>query len=288
MKHFRIIALLLCALLAMGACAAEPASTGSSGSDSASSAVSEPSASVDKAELASLQEKLLEAQSQLSALQEENKKLLERLATLEESEGRPLTKRKLSNGATLTYEPGTPDGPVYSTSLANGLRVVYEDGEVEIGSGLSSVEVSPDGTRLLYNQDFAWESVGTLWLYDFEAREKRQFSLDGLPTGSTPAYADWLDDRYVLYIEQYASGTITVGGELCVYDTETAKSARLTDTVKERFQICSFTVYGQDCIVFRAEQYDEGYGETESSYPVLTVAKLYDVIRSGGTVDLRS
>lgn len=74
MKHFRIIALLLCALLAMGACAAEPASTGSSGSDSASSAVSEPSASVDKAELASLQEKLLEAQSQLSALQEENKK----------------------------------------------------------------------------------------------------------------------------------------------------------------------------------------------------------------------
>lgn len=120
-----------------------PASTGSSGSDSVSSAVSEPSVSVDKAELASLQEKLLEAQSQLSALQEENKKLLERLATLEESEGRPLTKRKLSNGATLTYEPGKPDGPVYSTSLANDLRVVYEDGEVEIGSGLSSVEVSP-------------------------------------------------------------------------------------------------------------------------------------------------
>ena len=287
MKHFRIIALLLCALLAMGACAAEPASTGSSGSDSASSAVSEPSARVDKAELASLQEKLLEAQSQLSALQEENKKLLERLATLEESEGRPLTKRKLSNGATLTYEPGTPDGPVYSTSLANGLRVVYEDGEVEIGSGLSSVEVSPDGTRLLYNQDFAWESVGTLWLYDFETREKQQLSLDGLRDGYTPAFADWLDNRYVLFVEQFASGTTTVGGDLCVYDTETAKCFRLTETAKERFQICSFDVYGRDCVVFDCVQLDEGYMEIGVSYPVMKVSALYESIEAGKTVDLR-
>ena len=286
MKHFRIIALLLCALLAMGACAAEPASTGSSGSDSASSAVSEPSASVDKAELASLQEKLLEAQSQLSALQEENKKLLERLATLEESEGRPLTKRKLSNGATLTYEPGTPDGPVYSTSLANGLRVVYEDGEVEIGSGLSSVEVSPDGTRLLYNQDFAWESVGTLGLYDFETREKQQLSLDGLRDGYTPAFADWLDDRYVLFVEQFASGTTTVGGDLCVYDTETAKCFRLTETAKERLQICSFDVYGRDCVVFDCVQLDEGYMEIGVSYPVMKVSALHESIEAGKTVDL--
>jgi len=271
----------------MGACAAEPASTGSSGSDSVSSAVSEPSASADKAELASLQEKLLEAQSQLSALQEENKKLLERLATLEESEGRPLTKRRLSNGATLTYEPGTPDGPVYSTSLANDLRVVYEDGEVEIGSGLSSVEVSPDGTRLLYNQDFAWESVGTLWLYDFETREKQQLSLDGLRDGYTPAFADWLDDRYVLFVEQFASGTTTVGGDLCVYDTETAKCFRLTETAKERFQICSFDVYGRDCVVFDCVQLDEGYMEIGVSYPVMKVSALHESIEAGKTVDLR-
>lgn len=32
----------------------------------------------------------------------------------------------------------------------------------------------------------------------------------------TPAYADWLDDRYVLFIEQLASGSFTVGGDLCV------------------------------------------------------------------------
>ena len=236
---------------------------------------------------ASLQEKLLEAQSQLSALQEENKKLLERLATLEESEGRPLTKRKLSNGATLTYEPGTPDGPVYSTSLANGLRVVYEDGEVEIGSGLSSVEVSPDGTRLLYNQDFAWESVGTLWLYDFETREKQQLSLDGLRDGYTPAFADWLDDRYVLFVEQFASGTTTVGGDLCVYDTETAKCFRLTETAKERFQICSFDVYGRDCVVFDCVQLDEGYMEIGVSYPVMKVSALHESIEAGKTVDLR-
>lgn len=130
------------ALLAMGACAAEPASTGSSGSDSVSSAVSEPSVSVDKAELASLQEKLLEAQSQLSALQEENKKLLERLATLEESEGRPLTKRKLSNGATLTYEPARPTAPYtarrWRTTCVSSMRTArWKSAPPVVGRGFA-------------------------------------------------------------------------------------------------------------------------------------------------------
>ena len=307
-RMLSLTAILLCALLAFGACTDTPELSDVPSEPTASESSEQPfelELAIEREANASLREEVRRKERVLQNAQVENTSLSNRIsvlerelsAALEESERlaaqltalQSSTKKRmrpLGNGAVLVY---ADNGQLYGGLLADEMKVVYEDGaEVEIGSGLSSVEVSPDGTRLLYNQDFAWESVGTLWLYDFEAREKRQFSLDGLPTGSTPAYADWLDDRYVLYIEQYASGTITVGGELCVYDTETAKSARLTDTVKERFQICSFTVYGQDCIVFRAEQYDEGYGETESSYPVLTVAKLYDVIRSGGTVDLRS
>ena len=97
------------------------------------------------------------------------------------------------------------------------MKVRYADGtETEIGTSLSSVEVSPDGTRLLYNQGFTWEGAGTLWVCDFESREKRQLSLDGLRDMYTPAFADWLDDRYILFVEQFASGTTVMGGDLCV------------------------------------------------------------------------
>lgn len=91
----------------------------------------------------------------------------------------------------------------------------------------------------------------------------------------------------MLFVEQFASGTTTVGGDLCVYDTETAKCFRLTETAKERFQICSFDVYGRDCVVFDCVQLDEGYMEIGVSYPVMKVSALHESIEAGKTVDLR-
>ena len=306
-RMLSLTAILLCALLAFGACTDTPELSDVPFEPAASESSEQPfelELAIEREANASLREEVRRKERVLQNAQVENTSLSNRIsvlerelsAALEESERlaaqltalQSSTKKRmrpLGNGAVLVY---ADNGQLYGGLLADEMKVVYEDGaEVEIGSGLSSVEVSPDGTRLLYNQGFDWESVGTLWLYDFEAREKRQLSLDGLPTGSTPAYADWLDDRYVLYIEQYASGTITVGGELCVYDTETAKCFRLTETAKERFQICSFDVYGRDCVVFDCVQLDEGYMEIGVSYPVMKVSALHESIEAGKTVDLR-
>ena len=84
-----------------------------------------------------------------------------------------------------------------------------------------------------------------------------------------------------------SSGSFTVGGDLCVYDTETDTYRRLTDTAKDGFQICSFEIEGRDYLVFDCVQYDEAMMPWHSQ-AMLAMAELYDVIRSGGTVDLRS
>ena len=71
-----------------------------------------------------------------------------------------------------------------------------------------------------------------------------KLSLDGLRDMYTPAFADWLDDRYILFVEQFASGTTVMGGDLCVCDTETDALLRLTNTATDGFQIRSFEVFG--------------------------------------------
>ena len=127
---------------------------------------------------------------------------------------------------------------------------------------------------------------GFLYVYDFDSRRASWLELDGLREGYTPAFADWLDDRYILFVEQLASGAFTVGGDLCVYDTENDTFRRLTHTARENFQIRSFEIFGRDYLVFNCTQYDEAYIGMDS-HPILVMAELYELIRDGKTVDLR-
>ena len=145
----------------------------------------------------------------------------------------------------------------------------------------------------MYNDGFAGNfdaadgaEPGSLYVYDFDSRRASWLELDGLREGYTPAFADWLDDRYILFVEQLASGAFTVGGDLCVYDTENDTFRRLTHTARENFQIRSFEIFGRDYLVFNCTQYDEAYIGMDS-HPILVMAELYELIRDGKTVDLR-
>ena len=253
-KIFTLTALPLCALLAFGACAnrtdtpSEPADPSSTQVSVQELTEAREHAGALKAELDEMNQLLQIEQTEKQALSDRVDELEDALAaalegkegseTPDNNEDEPFLERALANGATLIYRAGVSDGPVYSEHLADEMKVRYADGtETEIGTSLSSVEVSPDGTRLLYNQGFTWEGAGTLWVCDFESREKRQLSLDGLRDMYTPAFADWLDDRYILFVEQFASGTTVMGGDLCVCDTETDALLRLTNTATDGFQI---------------------------------------------------
>ena len=291
-KHCRIrrIAVpLLCALLTMGACA----------SDGTASELTALRSELDAAvsELNALRDELSAAEARLDEARAQNDALTHRVEDLEAAGEYPIFRRTLSNGVTLIYETQLRDiayDPL-EERRAHELYVRFADGEKRLlGSSVSSIGVSPDETRLLYNVGFSGSAdsgdgseSGSLWLLDFATREETRLRLNGMSNQHTPAYADWLDDRYVLFIEQLASGSFTVGGDLCVYDTETDTYRRLTDTAKDGFQICSFEIEGRDYLAFDCVQYDEAMMPWHSQ-AMLAMAELYDVIRSGGTVDLRS
>lgn len=251
-----------------------------------------------RAELEVLREELAGTKERLAEAQAENRALDDRITDLEAAGEYPIFRQTLDNGVTLIYELGQLDvgyNPLIERR-ASRLYVRYADGERrQVGGerGLSSISVSPDGTRLLYNDGFAGNfdaadgaAPGSLYVYDFDSRRASWLELDGLREGYTPAFADWLDDRYILFVEQLASGAFTVGGDLCVYDTENDTFRRLTHTARENFQIRSFEIFGRDYLVFNCTQYDEAYIGMDS-HPILVMAELYELIRDGKTVDLR-
>ena len=247
-----ISALAVGALLTMGACA----------SDGTASELTALRSELDAAvsELNALRDELSAAEARLDEARAQNDALTHRVEDLEAAGEYPIFRRTLSNGVTLIYETQLLDiayDPL-EERRAHELYVRFADGEKRLlGSSVSSIGVSPDETRLLYNVGFSGSAdsgdgseSGSLWLLDFATREETRLRLNGMSNQHTPAYADWLDDRYVLFIEQLASGSFTVGGDLCVYDTETDTYRRLTDTAKDGFQICSFEIEGRDYLAF--------------------------------------
>lgn len=113
-----------------------------------------------RAELEVLREELAGTKERLAEAQAENRALDDRITDLEAAGEYPIFRQTLDNGVTLIYELGQLDvgyNPLVERR-ASRLYVRYADGERrQVGGerGLSSISVSPDGTRLLYNDGFA-------------------------------------------------------------------------------------------------------------------------------------
>ena len=136
-----------------------------------------------RAELEVLREELAGTKERLAEAQAENRALDDRITDLEAAGEYPIFRQTLDNGVTLIYELGQLDvgyNPLVERR-ASRLYVRYADGERrQVGGerGLSSISVSPDGTRLLYNDGFAGNfdaadgaEPGSLYVYDFEAED---------------------------------------------------------------------------------------------------------------------
>lgn len=106
-----------------------------------------------------------------------------------------------------------------------GRKSIYIQANDEIkplGRGYSSYpEVSPDKSRIVFIDPDEWETLRALSIYDI-TKDSLAIILESNENGSnTPKVVKWLDDRYLLVIMGYAYGTVSLGGQLYIYDTET-------------------------------------------------------------------
>lgn len=176
---------------------------------------------------------------------------------------------------------------LYWEGAGSKLVASYPDGRettaFSSGRMLYCYNFSPDGKKVIMS-DFELEGIATIRLYDTEKRETSELTLPGLPADKSPSYIDWIDGRYLLTVVQLDIGTVSMGGDLYVYDTETS-SCRVVVKNSNRFQTVSFDQY-DGVLMVNSVQYDETMNFTEPKHHILKTSEIMELWESGKTVDL--
>lgn len=167
------------------------------------------------------------------------------------------------------------DKTVFYRRIENNLPeiVVKKDGKEKIiceGNDVpSKPSISPDKKKLSYISPYEFEVIGEVFLYNYiNDAHKTVITHKDIPENLAPKKISWFDDRYLLVIMGYAYGTVSMGGDLYVYDTVGNKMALLLKQDDEKGEISDIKIEQDtvklDIVVFN-DEFTE-YKIEESSY----------------------
>ncbi|MBR6553600.1 MAG: DUF4652 domain-containing protein [Clostridia bacterium] len=140
-------------------------------------------------------------------------------------------------------------------------------------------DLYPDTRRVILN-NYTWEKPSDVYLYEASTGEKRQLDMSRLPRNELVTEMKWLDGRYFLFVSQFDHGTIAIGGDVWVYDTETDEYFRIIAREDGDMQISYIKVY-DGMVLFTMYYYvDDDYDETETHYYALSAEEVYQLIET--------
>jgi dipeptidyl aminopeptidase/acylaminoacyl peptidase len=85
-------------------------------------------------------------------------------------------------------------------------------------NGPSHPETSPNGMRLAFIDNAYWEAIGQVMLFD---GKNGLVPFEYIIDQYTPKDLEWLDEERLLVVIGYAYGTVSLGGDLYIFDTTT-------------------------------------------------------------------
>lgn len=314
MKRIFTITIILSLLLSLGACAGsddEALSRAVAELSSAEAEISELNSRLEAANdaLAGNGDKIDELNAAIEELKKEKEELvkenrrLDGAAGLAESSVKELEQKisemttqisgleaKLAQHGEGVRVDISDDEYIYMKSIYGGdiERVDKKDNTRKTifkGGTVNYLCASPDKTRVIWN-DFEFEVIAVVRMYDVAKDTVSVVEMKNFPKQRTVAAMQWLDNRYFLFVMQLDSGTIVRGGDVYVYDTENGSYQQLVANSDPRMQTEGFTVYPDNGVLFSSQLYEETYNFTEVKKHYFTMEEIYDLIKSGKTVDL--
>ncbi len=128
-------------------------------------------------------------------------------------------------------------------------------------------EISPSNDQMIFISPYAFEDIGSLYLYDFETETLEIIIEKELSESSTVKKCKWYDDNTIIYIDGFSHGTITRGGNLNKYDLLTGESEILISFNDYRKEVSDIyleegkwfyevTVFDEDAINYALQYYE--------------------------------
>ncbi|QUW23372.1 DUF4652 domain-containing protein [Sporosarcina sp. Marseille-Q4063] len=111
-------------------------------------------------------------------------------------------------------------------------RVIYvkksdEDMEIIENNSPSEPVISFDESKATYISPLEWESLGSLYLIDLDTLESEALIIPKDDT-SVPKEVIWIDNENLAIIMGFGSGTISIGGNVFIYNISTDELNQLT------------------------------------------------------------
>jgi len=158
--------------------------------------------------------------------------------------------------------------------------------EEDLVDGNTDVYGFGNARRVILN-NHTWEEPSDVYLYEAATGEKRQLDMSGLPRNELVTTMRWLDGRYFLFVSQFDHGTVAIGGDVWVYDTETDEYFRIIAREDGYMQIADMTVY-DGMVLFHVPYYiDDAYSDTEMHYYTLSTKEIYELIDTRNEITFR-
>lgn len=172
----------------------------------------------------------------------------------------------------------------YYITTEDGLQEFHR--ESDFVDGNTDVYGSGNARRVILN-NHTWEEPSDVYLYEAATGEKRQLDMSGLPRNELVTTMRWLDGRYFLFVSQFDHGTVAIGGDVWVYDTETDEYFRIIAREDGYMQIADMTVY-DGMVLFHVPYYiDDAYSDTEMHYYTLSTKEIYELIDTRNEITFR-
>jgi len=163
------------------------------------------------------------------------------------------------------------------------LSVKRTNGEEEVRELSSNFpsppKISPDARRLAFIAPWQWEEIGDIYIYNYP-EDNLSTLLEGADFASqhTPKNVWWFDDDYLLVLEGYAYGTVSVGGELKIVEVNSGEKVSLVAFPEEdRKEIMDIEyIEEEELYILEIAQFDEEFLE----YEVITADLEVDYIKT--------
>ncbi|MBF8436423.1 DUF4652 domain-containing protein [Halanaerobiaceae bacterium Z-7014] len=180
------------------------------------------------------------------------------------------------------FDDLTETGPISADMIDyeedSFLRLERETGVETLSEEMPSEPIiSPAGNKLAFIAPFQWETVGSIYIYDYESNSLNELlSADQIEAQNSPKGIWWYNDDYLLAIIGYAYGTVSVGGDLFLVEIETGNPRRVIG-LTEYQEVKSISLDDQ-YIYLEIAEFDENFNEYQIIEDRINRNRLDDVI----------
>ena len=110
------------------------------------------------------------------------------------------------------------------------LAIQYKNEDLTIISDYCSYPaVKPDKNMFAFLEPWGFEETSKLLFYNVTTRKTKAIEIPEIPENNTAKEIVWLDNKLLLIIAGFDTGTVTVGGNLYFYDDTSGTSGLVID-----------------------------------------------------------